>query len=96
MPDDTKEQAKLRRKAMREASKKRDIYSNVAAPYLSALRTLALYEGYNNLDLYTADYDDVVNARNERFEQERIKQEKLKAEREFDRKSKQASRKLKK
>jgi len=96
MPDDTKEQAKLRRKAMREASKKRDIYSNVAAPYLSALRTLALYEGYNNLDLYTADYDDVVNARNERFEQERIKQEKLKAEREFDRKSKQASRKLRK
>ncbi len=96
MPDDTKEQAKLRRQAMRVVSKQRDRYSNVAAPYLSALRTLALYEGYNNINIYTKDYDDVVNARNERFEQERIQQEKIKAEREMDKKSKQASRKLRK
>lgn len=96
MPDDTKEQAKIRREAMRIASKQRDKYSNVAAPYLSALRTLALYEGYNNINKFTEEYDDVINARNERFEKERIEQEKIKAEREFDRKSKQASRKLRK
>ncbi len=96
MPDDTKEQAKIRREAMRIASKQRDRYSNVAAPYLSALRTLALYEGYNNINKFTEEYDDVINARNERFEKERIEQEKIKAEREIDRKSKQASRKLRK
>ncbi len=96
LPDDTKEQAQLRREAMREASKQRDRYSNVAAPYLSALRTLALYDGYNNLDKYVSEYDNVVKARDERFEEERIRQEKLKAEREFDRKSKQASRRMKK
>lgn len=96
MPDDTREQAKLRRQAMRVASKKRDIYSNVAAPYLSALRTLALYEGYSNINTYTDEYEDVINSRNERFEKERIEQEKIKLEREMDKKSKQAGRKLKK
>ena len=96
MPDDTREQAKLRRQAMRIASKKRDIYSNVAAPYLSALRTLALYEGYSNINMYTDEYEDVINVRNERFEKERIEQEKIKLEREMDKKSKQAGRKLRK
>ncbi len=96
MPDDTKEQAKLRRKAMRAASKKRDIYSNVAAPYLAALRTLELYEGYNNLDELTADYDNVIKKRNERLAAEREEQEKLNAERNFDRQSKTVSKKLKK
>ena len=96
MPDDTREQAKLRRQAMRIASKKRDIYSNVAAPYLSALRTLALYEGYSNINMYTDEYEDVINVRNERFEKERIEQEKIKLEREMDKKSKQADRKLRK
>ena len=96
MPDDTKEQSKLRRKAMRIASKKRDIYSNVAAPYLSALRTLELCKGYEDLDALTADYDKVVKDRNDRLEAERKEQEKLNAERNFDRKSKEASKKLRK
>ncbi len=96
MPDDTKEQAKLRRKAMRAASKKRDIYSNVAAPYLSALRTLELCKGYDDLDALTADYNKVVKDRNDRLEAERKEQEKLNAERNFDRKSKEASKKLRK
>ena len=96
MPDDTKEQSKLRRKAMRAASKKRDIYSNVAAPYLSALRTLELCKGYEDLDALTADYDKVVKDRNDRLEAERKEQEKLNEERNFDRKSKEASKKLRK
>ncbi len=96
MPDETKEQAKLRRKAMRVASKKRDLYGNVAAPYLSALRTLELYNGYKNIDEITADYDDVVKKRNERIEQERLEQERLDEERRFDKESKQAQKKLKK
>lgn len=70
-PDDTREQAKLRRKAMKEASKQRNIYGNVAAPYLSAVRTVELYEGYNDLDEIISNYDDVVNERNARHERER-------------------------
>ena len=96
MPDDTKENAKTRRKAMREASKKRDVYSNVAAPYLSALRTLALYEGYKNIEALTTDYEDVVSKRNERLENERREMERLNQERAMDKKSKEAKKKLKK
>ena len=96
MPDDTKENAKIRRKAMREASKKRDVYSNVAAPYLSALRTLALYEGYKNIEALTTDYEDVVSKRNERLENERREMERLNQERAMDKKSKEAKKKLKK
>ena len=70
-PDDTREQAKLRRKAMKEVSKQRNIYGNVAAPYLSAVRTIELYEGYNDLDEIISNYDDVVNERNARHERER-------------------------
>lgn len=96
MPDDTRENAKIRRKAMREASKKRDVYSNVAAPYLSALRTLALYEGYKNIEALTTDYEDVVSKRNERLENERREMERLNQERAMDKKSKEAKKKLKK
>lgn len=96
MPDETREQAKLRRKAMRKASKERNIYGIVAAPYLAALRTLNLYEGYQKLDELTSDYEDVVNSRNERLDKERAEQERLTAERNFDKESKKAIKKLKK
>lgn len=96
MPDETREQAKLRRKAMRKASKERNIYGIVAAPYLAALRTLNLYEGYQKLDELTSDYEDVVNSRNERLDKERAEQERLTAERNFDKESKKASKRLKK
>lgn len=96
MPDDTREQAKLRRKAMKEASKQRNIYGNVAAPYLAAVRTLELYEGYNNLDEIISDYDNVVAARNERHASERKEAERIAAERALDRERKQQQKKLKK
>lgn len=96
MPDDTKEQAKARRKAMRTASKKRDIYGNIAAPYLSALRTLQLYEGYQNLDELTKDYESVKNSRQERLRNERLEAERLEAERKFDKESRSAKKKLNK
>lgn len=96
LPDETKAQAKIRRKAMRKASKERNIYGIVAAPYLAAKRTLDLYEGYCNLDEITADYENVVKNRTERLEAERKEQERLDAERRFDKESKKASRKIKK
>ena len=96
MPDDTREQAKLRRKAMRKASKERNIYGIVAAPYLSALRTLNLYEGYEDLENLTADYENVLHRRGERLEAERREQEKIAAERNHDLQGKKAKKRLNK
>ena len=96
LPDGTREEAKLRRKLMRKLSKERDRYGVVAAPYLSAKRTLDLYEGYKNIYEITADYETVVNNRNERLEKERKEQERLEQERKNDRKGKEASRRLRK
>ncbi len=95
MPDGTREEAKARRKAMRKASKQRDIYGNVAAPYLAAMRTLELYEGYLNLDEITADYDSVCEMKKAKQEAENIKNEQLAKERAMDKQSKQAKRKMK-
>ncbi len=96
MPDDTKAQAKARRKAMREANSKRNVYATVAAPYLTALRTIRLEEGYRNLDELTKDYEDVINSRNERLEDERIKAEKLAEERRLDKEAKAARKRMNK
>ncbi len=95
MPDETKEQAKLRRKAMRDANKKKNLYASVAAPYLDAKRTLDLYEGYSNLDKLTEDYNNVVENRKIRLDAERAEQEKIKAERDLDIRRKQAQKKIK-
>ena len=96
LPDGTREEAKARRKAMREASARQNVYALVTAPYLSAQRTLALCEGYGNLDALIADYDDVVSARNARLAAEREKEEALALERKYDRESRSAQKKLKK
>ncbi len=96
MPDDTRRQAKLRRKAMKIANKQRNIYGTVAAPFLAALRTLNLYEGYMNLDRLTADYEKTVENRKARLEEERRQQELMEAERRLDRQNKEAIKRLKK
>ncbi len=95
MPDDTREQAKARRLAMREASKKKSLYATVAAPYLAAKRTLDLYDGYMNFDEITSDYDRVSNERKTTLEAEMREAERLKEERRIDRESKKAAKKLK-
>ncbi len=96
LPDDTKENAKIRRKAMKEANAERNLYGTVAAPYLSALRTLELYEGYTHLDEITSDYDRIVSERTARLEAERLEDERIAAERKIDRESKKQQKKLKK
>ncbi len=96
MPDDTKEQARVRRQAMREASKKKSIYASVAAPYLAAKRTLDLYEGYMDFDDITADYDRISSERKLAMEAEMLESERLKEERRIDRESKKAAKRLKK
>ncbi len=96
MPDDTKEQARLRRQAMREANKKKNLYATVAAPYLAAKRTLDLYEGYTNLDKITDNYNEIYTAREEALRIERDEQEKLRLERQYDKESKKAKRRINK
>ena len=96
MPDGTKEEARLRRKAMKEASAEQNIYALVASPYLAALRTLNLYEGYNHIDELIADYGDVMEKRNARLAAEREKDEALALERKYDRESHEARKRLRK
>lgn len=96
MPDGTKEQAKLRRKAMKEASAEQNLYSAYAAPFLSAKRTLDLFEGYSHIDEIIADYDDVTAERTRRLEAERAEEERLAAERELDRERYAAEKKMNK
>ncbi|MBR6005761.1 MAG: MFS transporter, partial [Clostridia bacterium] len=96
LPDDTKENAKIRRQAMKEASSEQNIYSSFAAPYLTAQRTLELYDGYNNLDELIADYDKTVAERRARHDSEREEQEKLAAERRLDRERYLAEKKMRK
>lgn len=96
MPDDTKELAKIRRKAMKEANKKQNIYATVAAPYLAAKRTVSLAEGYDDIDSIIADYDRVVSERAARLAEERAKEEKLNEERKYDKERYDAQKRLKK
>lgn len=95
LPDETKEQQKARRKAMKKANKAQNIYIKVATPYLSALRTVQLAEGYENLSEILSGYDDAVN----QLESERAKAEEerklLMEEQKLDVERKRAERRLK-
>lgn len=95
LPDDTKEQQKVRRKAMKKANKAQNNYIKVATPYLSALRTVQLAEGYENLSEILAGYDDAVK----QVEAERAKNEEenrlLMEEQKLDVERKKAQRRLK-
>ena len=96
LPDDTSELAKVRRKAMRKASADKNLYATVAAPYLAAVRTLELAEGYADLDSITSDYDDVISKRNARHDAERAEAERVAEERRRDRETREAQKKLRK
>ena len=58
MPDETPEQQKIRRKAMKKANREMNRYTKVATPYLAALRTVRLAEGYAHLDEIIQNYDE--------------------------------------
>lgn len=94
MTDGTREQAKARRRAMKEAGNEQNVYSSYAAPYLAAKRTLDLYEGYRDLDSLIADYDRTVGERNARHDAERAEQERLAAERRLDKERYEAKKRM--
>ena len=95
LPDETSEQQKVRRKAMKKANKEQNLYVKIAAPYLSALRTIRLAEGYENLTDILSDYDDVINAINSEREKAVAEAKKLAEERKLDAERKRAQRKIK-
>ena len=94
MPDDTRENRKLRRIAMKKASRDRNNYTSYASPYLSAVRTIELKEGYENLDSLIADYDEIHSQRERRHEAERAEAERIAAERKRDKERLEAQKKL--
>ncbi|MCQ2462950.1 MAG: cyclodeaminase/cyclohydrolase family protein [Clostridia bacterium] len=95
LPDDDAKKAKIRRAAMKDASRRQNMYATVAAPYLTAKRTVALAEGYKDIDTIISDYDRIVCERNEKLEAERLEEEKLELERKTDRERYEAQKKLK-
>lgn len=95
LPDDTPVNQKIRRKAMKKANKLQNIYIKVARPYLTALRTVKLAEGYAELDEIIAGYDSAVGeltAARAAAEEERLR---LAEEQKTDAERKKAQRKLK-
>ncbi len=96
LPDGTRAEAKARRKAMKEAAAAQNLYAQVAAPYLAAKRTLALYEGYRDIDDLIADYDQVMEDRDLRHAAQRAADEKLAEERRYDRERYKAEKRLRK
>ncbi len=94
LPDDTKQLAKIRRKAMKAANKQKNLYGTVAGPYLAAKRILDLAEGYANLDSITSDYEDVVERRNLRHDAERAEALRIAQERKADKERKEAEKRI--
>lgn len=95
LPDETREQQKIRRKAMKKANKEKNLYAKVAAPYLSALRTIQLAEGYENLSEILSGYDDAVSKVKAERDESDAAAKKLAEERKLDIERKKSQRKLK-
>ncbi len=95
MPDNTPEEQKLRRKAMKAANREMNRYTKVATPYLTALRTVKLAEGYRNLDEILDGYDEarteMMNKQAEAEAEARL----LAEQRKLDGERKKAQRKMK-
>lgn len=96
MPDETREQQKIRRKAMKKANKAKNIYIKVASPYLSAQRTVLLAQGYENLSEIISGYDAAVADYNSECERRKEQARLLKEEQRLDIERKRAQRRLKK
>lgn len=95
LPDETPDEKKVRRKAMKKANKEMNLYTKVATPYLAALRTVKLAEGYGNLDEILEGYDDAkLDLQKQREENEALTKQ-LDEQRRLDAERKKAQRKMK-
>ncbi len=96
MPDETPEQQKARRKAMKKANREQNMYAKVAAPYLAALRTVQLAEGYENLPEILSGYDEAKRNVIAKQEEADALARQLSEERKLDIERKKAQRRIKK
>lgn len=96
LPDETPEQQKIRRKAMKKANKEQNLYAKVSFAYLSAVRTVKLAEGYENLSEIISGYDDAQKVLEQKKNEEIIKEQQIAEERRLDIESRKAQKKLKK
>ncbi len=96
MPDDTPENKRLRRIAMRQANRELNRYTRVASPYLSALRTVRLAEGYKNIDDILGHYDEARLKLDSERELSLTEERSLNEKRRLDAENKKQQRKIKK
>lgn len=96
MPDDTKEQAKARKAAMRAAEKEKNTFAKVCGPYLSAKRTVDLAAGYRDLDTLLSKYDEVNAKKEARIQEEHEEATRLAQTRAQDAETRAAERAMKK
>lgn len=96
LPDETPEQQKIRRKAMKKANKEQNLYAKISFAYLSAVRTVKLAEGYENLSEIISEYDEVKRELEQKRNEEMLKEKQIAEERRLDIESRKAQKKLKK
>lgn len=77
LPGDTWPERRVRKRAMRKANRKMNIYGQIAYPYLAAQRIVELYDGYRDIDSITADYDKVKAKIKAREDEENARREAL-------------------
>lgn len=80
---------------MKKANREQNLYVRIAAPYLSALRTVQLAEGYGKLDDILEGYDDAVNRIKFMRAANETETQRLAEERRLDIERKKAQRKMK-
>ncbi|MCQ2462289.1 MAG: hypothetical protein MJ177_02650, partial [Clostridia bacterium] len=91
MPEDTKEERKAKRAAIKKAKAERNIYARVMKPYLFAGRNAVLAAEYDNINGFISDYDEV----NERLEQSRERQ-RIEAQEKAQRRREETKKRIKK
>ena len=95
LPSDTRSERRLRKKAMRTANKKMNIYGQITYPFLAAKRTTQLYEGYQDIYSVTLEYDEVKAKIKSREDEEKLKYEALAQLQKTDKESRIAEKRIK-
>lgn len=94
LPDETKRERKIRRKAIKKANRERNVYVRAAAPYIVAERTVKLAAGYEKIDEILSGYDEAKRAADKRRADENAELKNLARERELDMERKRAQKKI--
>ena len=92
LPEDTKEQRAEKRRLIKDANRKRNRYGKVMKPYIWAQRHVLLAGTYEDIDAFTADY----NQSKQRLDEKHLAEKKAAEEAAAKRKMEAQARRLKK